>query len=414
MQIEKELQKDASAYVKDKREKIFQYHFQYNSFYKRFCGSNNFQSWENIPILNKADLQISLQGRLSQNYQLKNVFVNKTSGSSGHPFRFAKDKYAHALTWAYIINLYQQHGIEIGKSLEARFYGIPKTGLPYYKERLKDGFANRYRFDVFDLSDESLADFLKIFQQKPFEYINGYTSSIVRFAKYLNSQNIILKDQCSSLKLCITTSEMLFEPERQLLETQFGLPVVNEYGASELDIIAFENPQGEWCINNKTLYVEVVDENGEILPHGEVGDLVITSLYNKAHPFIRYKIGDRGMIDESSEMGKPTLKKLSGRTNDFARLPSGKLIPALTFYYVTKTAVEDSGEVKEIVVIQQGLNAFDIDYVADKTLDNQQKLKILSAIDQYLEPGLNIEFRRKDYIKRSKSGKLKQFVSKLN
>lgn len=413
LQIEKELQEDAHSYLIKRRQHILDYHLQYNSFYQGFLGQTHIQCWEDIPIMTKADLQQPIEKRLSKDFKIKAVFVNKTSGSSGHPFSFAKDKFCHALTWANIIKLYQQHDIEMGQSLEARFYGIPKSGVSHYKERLKDKFAKRYRFDIFDLSDESLAGFLKTFQKKNFDFINGYTSSIVRFAKYLKSQNKILKNECPSLKLCITTSEMLFEKDRRLLEKQFGVKVVNEYGASELDVIAFENVYNNWLINTKTLFVEVVDEDGKTLPHGEEGEVVITSLYNKAHPFIRYKIGDRGVLSIDDSTKQIILKQLTGRTNDFAKLPSGKVIPALTFYYVTKSAIENSGQVKEIVVVQHGLDEFEIDYVADEDLDSQQKQKILKALNQYLEPNLKIKFNRKLQIKRSKSGKLKQFVSKV-
>ena len=52
------------------------------------------------------------------------------------------------------------------------------------------------------------------------------------------------------------------------------------------------------------------------------------------HPFIRYEIGDVGILDEKSTLKKPILKKLIGRTSDVALLPSGKKSPGLTFYYV--------------------------------------------------------------------------------
>ncbi|NBC58723.1 MAG: phenylacetate--CoA ligase family protein [Bacteroidetes bacterium] len=414
LQIEEKLREDGQSYLVKSCHDIVEYHRENNSFYQSFLGQNNIQYWEDIPIMTKADLQQPLEKRLSKDFKIKEVFVNKTSGSSGHPFSFAKDKYAHALTWANIIKLYQQHNIEMGQSLEARFYGIPKSGISHYKEHLKDKLAKRYRFDIFDLSDEALADFLKLFQKKNFEFINGYTSSIVRFAKYLKAQNIVLKNECPSLKLCITTSEMLFENDRKLLEKQFGVKVVNEYGASELDVIAFEDVDKNWLINTKTLFVEVVDKDGRSKPFGEEGEIVITSLYNKAHPFIRYKIGDRGVLARTPQQGQLILKKLTGRTNDFAKLPSGKVIPALTFYYVTKSAIENSGQVKEIVVVQQDLDVFDINYVAEKDLNKTQKQTICLAINQYLEPNLKIKFNRKSQIKRSKSGKLKQFVSKIN
>jgi phenylacetate-CoA ligase len=51
----------------------------------------------------------------------------------------------------------------------------------------------------------------------------------------------------------------------------------------------------------------------------------------------------------------PILKKLIGRTNDIAILPSGKKSPGLTFYYVTKSIIEDDGNVKEFVIKQTKL-----------------------------------------------------------
>ena len=68
------------------------------------------------------------------------------------------------------------------------------------------------------------------------------------FAKFLKSKNIVLTSICPTLKCCIVTSEMLFEEDKLLLEKQFGVPVINEYGASELDLIAFENKENQWQI----------------------------------------------------------------------------------------------------------------------------------------------------------------------
>jgi phenylacetate-CoA ligase len=400
-------------YMESQRMEIFNYHLAQNKTYAHFVNKHQVCSWDQIPVMTKADLQKPLADRLSKSYRTSDIFINKTSGSSGNPFIFAKDKYAHALTWAHIIWLYQQHGINVNSSLEARFYGIPRDFIGHKKEQLKDLLANRYRFDIFDLSEKNLHRFLKLFQVKPFEYINGYTSSIVLFAKFLKDQNLILKEVCPTLKLCITTSEMLFNKDRKLLEKQLGVPIANEYGASELGVIAFENEKGEWQLNQKTLYVEVLDDSGSVLPYGEEGNVVITSLYNKAHPFIRYQIGDRGIIDEKSHPKAPILKSLTGRTNEFAVLPSGKKVPALSLYYVTKSVIEDSGFVKEIKIIQEEVSKFTIQYKASDQLDAHQKKSIIKAIEEYLEKGLSVKFDHIDELERSKSGKLKQFTSKV-
>ena len=400
-------------FILKKRLEIVDFHFKNNPDYRKLVGDRILNDWNAVPIITKKDFQKPLVERLSSGYTLKNVYVNKTSGSSGDPFIFAKDKFSHALTWINIFNRFGWHGIDFNRSFQARFYGIPLDFWGNIKERSKDLLSHRFRFPIFDLSDLILEDVLIKFQQKKFDYINGYTSSIVLFAKFLQQKNILLKSVCPTLKCCVVTSEMLFEEDKALLEKQFGVPVINEYGASELDLIAFQNPQGDWQVNSETLFVEILDDANNVLPYGQEGRIVITSLYNKAHPFIRYDIGDIGVLDEKSTFKKPILKKLIGRTNDIAVLPSGKKSPGLTFYYVTKSIIEDDGNVKEFVIKQTKINTFEIDYVSQKELTENQIQNIKKAITKYLETGLTFTFKRKEKLERNKSGKLKQFVSLL-
>lgn len=398
-------------FTEKRKKEIVAYHLQHNAYYRNFVGKETIENWNDIPIMTKKDFQKPLSERLSEEYNEKTVFKNKTSGSSGDPFIFAKDKYAHAMTWASIIYRFGWYGVDFNQSYQARFYGIPLDFLGYIKERFKDFLGKRYRFTIFDLSDNVLENVLEKFMWKKFDYINGYTSSIVLFAKFLKQKNIILSEVCPTLKVCMVTSEMLFEEDKILMEKQFGIPVVNEYGASELDLIAFQNPDGAWQVNAETLFVEIVDENYQPLPYGAEGKVVITSLYNKAHPFIRYDIGDIGILDETSSLHKPVLKKLIGRTNDIAILPSGKKSPGLTFYYITKSIIEDDGNVKEFIIRQLQKDTFEIDYVSEIELSSVQIKKIEDAIALYLEPGLRFTFNRKESLQRTARGKLKQFQS---
>lgn len=415
LEFEKNLLISESNYqkhIEDKRNEIVQFHLENNTFYKNLVGNVDVLDWNNLPLLTKKNLQVPLAERLSKGFE-KNIYINKTSGSSGDPFIFAKDKFSHALTWYSNIYRFGWFGIDFNSSFQARFYGIPLDKFGYYKERFKDFLAKRYRFPIFDLSDVVLEEILKQFQNKKFDYINGYTSSVVLFAKFLQSKNIILKDVCPTLKVCMVTSEMLFDDDKILLEKYLGIPIVNEYGASELDLLAFQNPNGEWQVNSETLFIEILDENNQPVPNGTSGKIVVTSLYNKAHPFIRYEIGDIGILDEKSTWKKPLLKQLVGRTNDIAILPSGKKSPGLTFYYVTKSIIEDDGNVKEFVIKQTKLDSFEIDYVSETALTTAQIDEIQKAIDLYLEPNLKFTYTRKDFLTRSNRGKLKQFTSLL-
>ena len=412
-EIQAKSEPEFEAYIEHQKKAIISYHLEHNPFYKTLGKSININDWNSVPIMTKRHLQQPLEQRLSDGFTSKNVYVNKTSGSSGDPFIFAKDKWCHALTWAEIMNRFGWYNIDFNSSMQARFYGIPLDKKGYYKERLKDYFSKRFRFSVFDLSDAAFETALAKFKTTNFDYINGYTSSIVQFAKYLKRKNILLKAVCPSLKACVVTSEMLFDDDKLLLETQFGLPVINEYGASELDLIAFQNTKDEWQVNSETLFLEILDENDTVLPYGKEGRIVITSLYNKAHPFIRYDIGDIGILSKDSTITKPILKKLIGRTNDIVVLPSGKKAAGLTFYYITKSVIENDGNVSEFIVEQTHLDTFKISYVSKTELSEVEKLKIKNEVINYLEPNITINFERVKQLKRSKSGKLKQFTSQV-
>lgn len=407
----KEFAKLSMKDLEKQKKAILKHHFTDNHFYNSLVTNKN-ASWNELPVLSKKDFQQPLYKRLSKGYTLKNVFKGKTSGSSGHPFTFAKDKYAHAMAWAAFHEAYEQHGINLNTSLQARFYGIPLSGKGKYMELAKDFVSYRKRFPIFNMNDEVLERFLNRFKKNKFDYINGYTSSIVLLANYCKRKNLILKSICPSLKICIVTSEMLFPDDRSLLEQWLGIPVVNEYGASEVGLIAMQNSKGDFEVNQHNLFVEVVDGNNQPLQDGEIGRLLVTDLFNKAHPMIRYEIGDLGSL-ETLENGIRILKELQGRTSDIARLPSGKVVPGLTFYYVTKTVIKEDLDILEFIVIQKKPSLFEIQYVSRAEINEHLKSSIHKAMDEYLESGLKVKFTRLSVLDRSKRGKLKQFMSEV-
>jgi phenylacetate-CoA ligase len=412
-EIQKKEDAEFKNFIENKKHEIASHHLKCNPFYKIFAKGVNPLDWDKIPVIAKRDFQQPLINRLSDGFTAKNCHIHKTSGSSGTPLIFAKDKYCHALTWAVFKDRYSWCNLDFKTSKQARFYGIPLDKKGYYKERLKDVLSNRFRFSVFDLSDSQLEKNFEKFASTKFDHINGYTNAIVQFAKYLEQKNIVLKTVCPTLKACIVTAEMLFENDKILLERQLGVPVLNEYGAAELGLIAFNNPKNEWQVNTEDLYVEILDKNNHVLPYGETGRVVVTALFNKAHPFIRYDLGDIGQLSKSSTFKKPILETLIGRTDDIVLLPSGKKAAGLTFYYVTKTIIEDESHVKEFIIEQPKLDTFKISYISKDILSDEKIKKIKAAISKYLEPKLVVNFERKDHLNRSKSGKLKQFKSFL-
>jgi phenylacetate-CoA ligase len=383
-------------------------------FYQSFLKSKQarISKWLDIPVIKKSDFQVDIQ-EIIPNGQLGDLHVHNTSGSTGTPFYFAKNKFCHAMTWAHTDAKLLEHGLELGGSLQARFYGIPLGGMKYYKERLKDKLSARVRYPVFDLSDEKLSVVLEEFKRKPFIYVNGYTSSLVVFAKFLISQGIILKELCPTLQCVMPTSEVCDDIDRKNLEKGFGVKVINEYGAAELDVIGFEDPDGDFVLNEETLFVEVLDDNNHPVKPGIEGKVVITSLYNEVMPFIRYEIGDRAILQDKMKHGRRVLDRVLGRTNDIIKLPSGKISPGLTFYYISKKLLEEGGRIKEFVIRQTKLNEFVLEYVSTVEMSDEEKKNVIKAMELYLESGLTVRFLRTERIERTAAGKLKHFFSEL-
>ena len=255
--------------------------------------------------------------------------------------------------------------------------------------------------------------YISYFRKHKFHYIYGYTNCLTLFSIHLIKNNIVLKDLCPSLKVCITTSEVLLEKDRLLLLKGFGLKIINEYGVSEAGgIVAFQNQKLEWKLSRETQFIEIVNKDNVSDTNSGVGEILITDLYNQAMPIIRYKVGDLGSID--TENNSYCLKELVGRINDNIILPNGKVSPGLTFYYISKSTLEKFGILKEFIIRQIKIDTFILDIVADRDLNKKEIFNIQNDLDLYLQPNLKLIINRVPKIKRPKSGKTKHFFSELD
>ena len=398
----------------DRKWKIARYHYENNPFYRNKVGKLFPKKWDDLPIMEKSDYQEDIEKLFSKGFTKKNTYISNTSGSSGHPFFFAKNKKAHAMDWALIKDRYNWHGLS-SSSKQARFYGIPLEKWTYRKEKIKDLLMNRVRFSVFNLSDDVLQSYVEKFIKIKFKFIYGYTNSLVLFARYLLRHDILLKQKCPSLNSCIVTSEVLTTEDRDLLSKAFGVNIVNEYGASEVGLIAFESAAGEWILCEEILFIEILELDSQQADQLE-GKIIVTDFDNCAMPFIRYNIGDIGLISKnlSSNDKYRKLKKLLGRENDTIILPSGKISPGLTLYYVSRSILESSGVLKEFIIRQTSLDTFVFEIVSARELNNSEIESIKEEMVKYLEPGLRLVIKRVTERKRPASGKIKHFYSEIN
>ncbi len=145
------------------------------------------------------------------------------------------------------------------------------------------------------------------------------------------------------------------------------------------------------------VYLEILDDDGNEVPDGQMGHVVVTSLVAKGMPLIRYKIGDlaiklpKSEYPEKREVALPLLKKVIGRDTDLVKTRSGKYMVVHTFTGI----FEHYPEIEQFCVIQEDLNGMRIQYIPRPEFQPDILEKITSKIQSYLnEPAFQIRFER--------------------
>jgi phenylacetate-CoA ligase len=123
-------------------------------------------------------------------------------------------------------------------------------------------------------------------------------------------------------------SEPLTEDVRARVRAAWGVDPVEYYGATELPIVAASTPEHPRMLElaEDLAIVEVVDEHDRPVPAGVAGaKLLITNLFNRALPLIRYELTDRVTLAAGpNPAGRPFrhLTRVDGRAADVLTLPS--------------------------------------------------------------------------------------------
>ena len=120
------------------------------------------------------------------------------------------------------------------------------------------------------------------------------------------------------LEIIFSTAETVLPRVRKLVRERFGAKLVAIYSCQETGYIAIECPvSGQYHVLVDNALVEIVEEDGSPTPPGEVGRVLVTSLYNYATPFIRYAIGDVATASATPcACGRtlPVIPQIEGRT----------------------------------------------------------------------------------------------------
>ena len=223
----------------------------------------------------------------------------------------------------------------------------------------------------------------------------------------------------SSLRIGIFGAEPWTNDMRLAIEKRMGIDAVDIYGLSEVigPGVASEYAQTKDgpTVWEDHFYPEIIDpETGEVLPDGELGELVFTSLTKEALPIIRYRTRDLTRLLPGTARAMRRIEKITGRSDDMMIVRGVNVFPtqieelilrqsALSAHYqclLRKEGAMDTLTVK--VETRTGLSANSTEaQMAAKQLEHDAKA--------YIGTSLKVELCNEGEVERS-MGKAKRVV----
>lgn len=391
--------------------KVIQTAYSKTKFYKKSFDSVNFkgdcinrESLAKLPILSKKDIKNNFFDMIVEGYPLKQCMRNRTSGSTGEPVVNLQNIKVH--NKVFNINFIRQRlawgigGMNNMLMVVPKHYAIKDLNYPEY-------VINDVTFDkVWQIHPtECEYDIAEIFRVIHPDIIYGNPYLLNYLAQKIEQEKIPIFYP----KVIISSFEMLDETSKKYLEDVFCCKILNVYGFSEIGDVAWQCPEDAGLhINDENVVLEVVDEKGQPI-YDKIGDIVVTSLYNYPMPIIRYKIGDKGILDCSDcKCGRKLwkLKSVYGRNVDFIHMPTGKLISPyeiMSFLNLLNVA--------QFQIIQEDL--YNITIKCVNTLESGTLDKIKSKMEQLTDSIMNINFEFVDTIPADVSGKYRAIILKI-
>ena len=366
---------------------------------------NSLEQVKYLPVLTK-ELLIAHRHEIQTVHNGPFITKKTTGGSTGQTVTLLKNPDALARERAATARSYEWAGVGIGDS-QARFWGIPLHQNVRLKSKIVDFITNRRRYSAFAVDPAMLQIYFEdIVKFKP-KYIYGYASSIRDFALFLNDTG---KKLPASVKTVITTSEVLTQEMREVIESSLRVRVYNEYGCGEVGSIAHECEAGSLHVMEDNLLVEI--DSGD----DDAGEIIVTDLFNYATPLIRYRVGDYASIKKAKcSCGRSliSLDNVHGRAYDCIISPDGKIFHPEFIMYIFEEVKDKFGGIRQFQVIQKQSDQLLIRLVLSKTFTNETKDLITAHVLEKLHHSMKLTYEFVDHISRESSGKIRLVKSEL-
>ena len=370
------------------------------------AGVRSASDLRTLPLLGKADIRAHAERMKADGHGPLARY--NTGGSSGQPlvFYIGKARKSHdvAAKW----RATRWWGVDIGDR-EAVVWGSPiEHGTQDRLKTLRDHAFRSTLLPAFEMSEVRLDGFVAWLRQHRPRMLFGYPSALTYIAEHAARRGQRLDDL--GVQVAFVTSERLYDEQRAAIAAAFGCRVANGYGGRDAGFIAHECPHGGMHLSAEDIVVEIIGEDGEPLPAGRSGEIVVTHLATAEFPFVCYRTGDVGTLDAgrcTCGRGLPLLRELQGRSTDFVVAADGTVMHGLALIYV----IRDLPGVDGFKITQQSRLLTRVELVAGPGFDDALVPRIVAGLRQRLGAEVDVRVERVAAIAPEKSGKYRYVVS---
>ncbi len=372
---------------------------------RKIQAPDDLRKW---PLLDKTLIRQHRKSMRAENFG-RSIFSKSTGGSTGAPLHFDLDTASHERRCAATLRGYSWAGATLGTK-QFHLWGGPVKPRPCWetwKDRLYNTIHRRRLVNSFELSDAKVPRILDTLNRCRPDVVVAYTGALYQFARGLSEQGL----QPFSPRGIIVGAEKLHPFQRETIEAVFQSPVFETYGSREFMLIGAECEEHHGLhLTAEHLYVDVLDDDGTPTPRGEVGNLVVTDLYNYGMPFIRYLTGDQAIAGFGHcpcGRGLPLVSEVRGRRADVIRTPGGRRLSGLFFPHLMK----DFPAVRRFQVAQPSIDHLELRVVLAPSWNGADQGRLLDAVKETVGDDVQIDWRPVESIPLTRSGKHRVVVS---
>ena len=301
----------------------------YSEVYKKagITGVSSAEDFEKIPFTDKADLRNAYPLGIQAVPDEQVVRIHSSSGTTGKPVIIpytAKDVDDWATMFA---RCYEIAGITNKDRIQITpGYGLWTAGIGFQAGCEKLGAM------AIPMGPGNTDKQLQMMIDLQSTVICATSSYALLLAEEINKRG--LKDQIK-LKKGVIGSERWSDAKRKYIADARGIELYDIYGLTEIygPGIGINCPdQTGMHIFDDYLYTEIIDpQTGEVLPDGEEGEIVITTLVKEGAPLIRFRTHDLSrIIPGECTCGRhyPRLETIKGRSDDMFKVHGVNLFPS--------------------------------------------------------------------------------------